>query len=87
MGIDRHGFFHEDVRAGADGGVEMDRPEVRGRREQHEIDITVVEETLIRVKADVTAIFGDGRAARRIAARIAESQIAAPALHAARDAC
>jgi len=55
-----------------------------------------IQESAIRLLEDRTryasmarprAIFGDGRAARRIAARIAESQIAAPALHAARDAC
>ena len=48
--IDRQRLFHEDVFAGLDRRIEMNRPKARRRRENHQVGATL-ERLAIRVKA------------------------------------
>ena len=57
-GSTRHGFLHEDVLAILDGMGIVHRPEMRWRRENHDIHIISLHEFLVRVEADVAITVG-----------------------------
>ena len=55
--VDAHRLLHEDVLAGLDGRVEVERPEAGGRREDDEV--AVVEHLLVAVEALELTVLGD----------------------------
>ena len=56
--VDGHRLFHEDVFAGLDGRLEMDRAKTGRRGQDHQVG-TGVDRLLIGVEADELPLLGD----------------------------
>ena len=54
-GVDGHGLLAEDVLAGLDGRLDVQRPEVRRRGQEHHVDVAV-EDLLVGVEADEAVV-------------------------------
>ena len=59
--VDRHGLLDERVHALLDGVGQVERPEVRRRGQEDDVDL--VDDVLVGVEAGVLAILGDVDAA------------------------